>query len=154
MHILSSEAGVGSWLATYTTTVHTQSFSLQKVSGQLECVYLSCPAALLPLLCLCYTPSFLSCLLLVQIDRSDSCPSSSRSPGPLFPFATPAGQFPSHPSIILFLSSPTMNHQSHTPTTTHIHPSIISAQLTTNTSIHHRRPACLPGSPRRRIHHP
>ena len=54
----------------------------------------------------------------------------------------PAGQFPSHPSIILFLSSPTMNHQSHTPTTTHIHPSIISAQLTTNTSIHHRRPAC------------
>ena len=102
MHIISSEAGVGSWQATYTTTLHIQSFSLQKVSGQLECVYLSCPAALLPLLCLCYTTSFLSSLLLVQIDRSDSCPSSSRSPSrPPFPFCNagrPANSHPIHPS--------------------------------------------------------
>jgi len=105
------------------------------------------------------TPSFLPRGYRLQIHRSDSSPSSSRSPGrPLSLFQRrPAGQFPSHRSIILFLSSLTNNHQSHTTNTSTIHQSYPQNSQQTHPSTDAGRPAsaCLPGLPAHpSIHHP
>ena len=95
-------------------------------------------------------PSFLEATgYRLQIHRSDSSPSSSRSPGRPFSLfqRRPAGQFPSHRSIILFLSSLTNNHQSHTTNTSTIHQSCPQNSQQTHPSTNAGRPACLPGPP-------
>jgi len=127
-----------------------------------SCSLSSSPAQLCFLLC--YTPSFLPSFLeatgyRLQIHRSDSSPSSSRSPGRPFSLfqRRPAGQFPSHRSIILFLSSLTNNHQSHTTNTSTIHQSYPQNSQQTHPSTDAGRPAsaCLPGLPAHpSIHHP
>ena len=105
------------------------------------------------------TPSFLPRGYRLQIHRSDSSPSSSRSPGRPFSLfqRRPAGQFPSHRSIILFLSSLTNNHQSHTTNTSTIHQSYPqnSQQTHPSTDAGRTASACLPGPPAHpSIHHP